>query len=586
VSALLLLLLSGQVADAGRLPSRDDAEKLVDQLIDQSLNGQVRRTWIRRSIREADPREGEAALARSAEDRIARRLAPGGDLYKRFVQSPEIYGSVEGPDYIRVVLEGNDWFTVLVDRKNGRPQVRSFELSSCGLCSEPERFVRDLLAETALLGDAAHRLLPGIEMLVSSVHPTNEWKRERWIWAYVNRAAGAEYTTRMLRNASVIGSRGRRVQVRLEEGEESWPVLYLRERWWLDYGALDPDSVWKMGDREAEEWARADTVRKARIAMWEPDWRSHAEGIEISDGALYIAPRTLQEDILIYDQDMGRRWAMWALLEKEQGRVQARVEAPRLPRRMFVDTLDWPALFRFALSPDGRLFAVSAHNRLWVFDLRSGETIWNQRDFSGAGGLAFSPDASALAVLDRSFGGLQIFSTSKFDRLSRAQGLREATDMVWISEGLLASNADSVAFIPNGAASAESSLDLHCSAGASSLATIPGKGETWVYCPAIRTRLLKMDHLRLDAFSSERFLQGERKAGGFAVDPLGQWMVIPAQRHQAEGMCLYDVEAGEERRCFGQMPLRQAHFDASGSTIYGIDQRGRAWKWRLSDLLD
>jgi hypothetical protein len=63
-------------------------------------------------------------------------------------------------------------------------------------------------------------------------------------------------------------------------------------------------------------------------------------------------------------------------------------------------------------------------------------------------------------------------------------------------------------------------------------------------------------------------------------------MVIPAQRHQAEGMCLYDVEAGEERRCFGQMPLRQAHFDASGSTIYGIDQRGRAWKWRLSDLLD
>ena len=326
-------------------------------------------------------------------------------------------------------------------------------------------------------------------------------------------------------------------------------------------------------------------MRKARISVWEPDWRSHSGGVEVSDGALLIVPRTLQEDILIYDQDMGRRWAMWALLGTESGRVHARLEAPRLSSRMFVDTIDWPELFRFALSPNGQHLAVSAHDRVWVFDLTRGETVWEERGFSGAGGLAFSPDGEALAVLDRALGGLQIFSTRGFQRMLRGHGPREATGLLWLSEGLLAISQEATAFIPHGATKVESSSVLECDNGSPSLDALPGRGEIWLYCPGTRTGLQRLNHLNPTQQVATYWLQGERKAGSFAVAPSGNWMVIPAQRHQAEGMCLYDVSQHEEGRCFGQMPLRQAQFDADGNNLYGIDQRGRAWKWRLSDLL-
>ena len=357
--------------------------------------------------------DAQAQLERSS---LLRRLAPGGDLYKDLVRSPAIYGSVEGPDYVRVVLEGGEWLTVVVGSSNGRPKVRAFETSSCGLCSEPERYIRDLIAEVQATGDASHRLLPGIELLTRSVYPENEWRRERWIWAYVNRAAGSGHTTRVLRDASVVDSNGRLVSVNLGDRVEIWPLVYLKERWWLDYAGLEEDSVLRMGKSEAESWTRASTVRSARLSNWQPDWRQQEGVVQVSDGALFFVQRGLQEDLLLYDQDMGRRWAMWATLDEREGQVLAKVDAPRLPSRIFVDTIDWPELFRFALSPTGQFLAVAAHNRLWVFDTEAGEVVLERKDLSGAGGLAFSPIGGTLAVLGRAFGALRFFETTGLKR--------------------------------------------------------------------------------------------------------------------------------------------------------------------------
>jgi hypothetical protein len=588
--ALLLFALMGPTAQARRPSAAQAAEDLVDQLIDQTLNGQVRRGWIRQRFREANPQGTDAANARRAEAEIARDLAPGGELYKRFVQSSLIYGSIEGPDYIRVVLEKDldlnavsgprDWFTVVVENPTGRPRIREWGFSSCGLCSEPERFVRDLFEEVDRVGDAAHRLLPGLELVVSAVHPDNEWKRDRWIWAYVNRAAGAQYTTRALRGAKVLGSRSRQIQVNLKTGQETWPVLYLRERWWLDYGGLSANSVWTLRVADVEKWTQPDTVRKARLANWQPGWRLAKRGVQVSDGALFIAQRNVQEDLLLYDQDIGRRWALWAFLDENSGAVHARIDAPRLSRRMFVDTLGWPDLFRFTLSPDGRLFSVSAKDRVWAFDLDQGTTLWTELGVPGGGVLAFSADGLSLAVLDRAIGGLQIYSTRDFSRQSRARGPRGAVDMLWLEEGLLVLTDQALAWVSDG--KTREALSLDCQGA--KLAVLPGKNQALVFCPGTVSELLQVNTHAITEPPQSIPLLGERKSGDFAVSPAGKWAVLPAQAHQKEGMCLFNLESGQDGPCFAKDPLRQVRFSADGANLLGIDHRGRAWKWTVRDL--
>lgn len=581
----LSLFLQGE-AQAARAPDRDAAEELVDQLIDRVLVGDLSEAWASRHLQAwlpyADVGEEQTEAERAS---LQRRLAPGGDLYKGFVRSPAIYGSVEGPDYVRVVLEGGEWLTVVVDSPNGRPQVRSFETSSCGLCSEPERHLRDLIEEVQATGDASHRLLPGIELLTNSVHPENEWLRERWTWAYVNRAAGSGYTTRILRGAAVLDSSGRSVSLQLQTGTETWPLVYLKQRWWVDYGGLAEDSVLRMAESDSEAWTRASTVRSARLASWQPDWRQQEGIVQVSDGALFFVHRGLQEDLLLYDQDMGRRWAMWALVDEREGRVLSKMDAPRLPRRIFVDTMGWPDLFRFALSPNGSHLAVAAHNRLWVFDLEAAGVDLELKDLSGAGGVAFSPDGKELAVIDRAFGGLRIFETPKYSEKRRFRGPVEALQVHWTVEGLWFLTEDSLSLRDPVQGEERWSRSLSCEEEPR-MSMVPALSETWVYCPNPRSSILRIPHHAPEESEDLLVLPGTRKTGTFAVSREGRWLVVPSERNQEEGMCLLNLTVQDwTPRCFSSLPLRSAEFGEDGRTLTGIDQRGRTWRWKLSTLL-
>ena len=585
IAFTLSLFLQGE-ALATRAPDREAAEDLVDQLVDRVLVGNLSEAWAKRTLQGWLPFEemddAQAQLERSS---LLRRLAPGGDLYKDLVRSPAIYGSVEGPDYVRVVLEGGEWLTVVVGSSNGRPKVRAFETSSCGLCSEPERYIRDLIAEVQATGDASHRLLPGIELLTRSVYPENEWRRERWIWAYVNRAAGSGHTTRVLRDASVVDSNGRLVSVNLGDRVEIWPLVYLKERWWLDYAGLEEDSVLRMGKSEAESWTRASTVRSARLSNWQPDWRQQEGVVQVSDGALFFVQRGLQEDLLLYDQDMGRRWAMWATLDEREGQVLAKVDAPRLPSRIFVDTIDWPELFRFALSPTGQFLAVAAHNRLWVFDTEAGEVVLERKDLSGAGGLAFSPSGGTLAVLGRAFGALRFFETTGFEETGRVGGPPEALQMQWSAEGIWILTESKLLLQDSEANRELWSTEVDCDARPV-IAAVSELAETWLYCPGNRTTIRRFEHHAPSSDARALQLKGPRKAGSFAVSSDGRWLVVPAARTQEEGMCLSDLSSAEaEPVCFSTHPLRSVSFDQDGRGLTGIDQRGRTWRWQLSSLL-
>ena len=579
----LSLFLQGE-ATAGRAPDRDAAEDLVDQLIDRVLIGDLSESWADRHLHAWLPYSETGEEQTQAERAsLLRRLAPGGDLYKGLVRSPTIYGSVEGPDYVRVVLEGGEWLTVVVDAPNGRPQVRAFETSTCGLCREPERYLRDLVAEVQSTGDASHRLLPGIELLTNSVHPDNEWKRERWVWAYVNRAAGSGYTTGVLRNASVLDSAGRMVTLALQTGEETWPLVYLKKRWWVDYAGLPENSVLRMDESESESWTAASTVRAARLSSWRPDWREQEGVVQVSDGALFFEYRDIQEDLLLYDQDMGRRWAMWAVVDEREGRVLAKMDAPRLPRRMFVDTMGWPELFRFSLAPDGQHLAVAAHNRLWVFDLASAEVRLELKDLSGAGGLAFSPDGGQLAVLDRAFGGLRFFETRQFSERSRSRAPAEALQIQWTAEGLWFLTADALSLRVDDGGEEVWSQELACGESAQ-MSHVAALAETWVYCPGRGVGVLRVPHHAPN--DGERIpIHGSRKPGAFAISGDGRWLLVPAKTTQAEGMCLMDLSRSKSTPfCFSTLPLRNASFDAEGRTLTGIDQRGRTWRWQTSTL--
>jgi len=70
--------------------------------------------------------------------------------------------------------------------------------------------------------------------------------------------------------------------------------------------------------------------------------------------------------------------------------------------------------------------------------------------------------------------------------------------------------------------------------------------------------------------------------GVVSIDPLGRYLVSPT----AEGrVVLWDRRHDEPLVVFGEAPLVQVEWDPRGEWLYGLDDSGRLWRWRLASLL-
>ncbi len=580
--------ISAALAAASPAPTEREAVAFVEEVIDTVADGRVSGLWAASTFVPWEVQDATASVRLAWAEQLDERLASGGDWREVLGQRPRVAGTVSGPDYTRVVLEDSTW-TLVVRRAPDSLVVDRMVPSSCGLCSEPERFVADLFATVDGRASAGRRLLPGAELSVEAwLAEGGPRDLQRWSWAWQNRNARAGYLWWLLQDAQVAEVLGpETVRVTLASGAEDWTVLYADHRWQVDYHRLPADSALRLPEDRVQHWTTTGRVRQETLAWWRPTWRDHGGAVLVDDAVLFAAPRALQGDLVVYHQDMASRWAMIATLDPETGEVEHTVAAPRVPMSFFLPTSGWWDWLELSLSPDGRHLAVGVQTRLWVIAVDTGEVLRSQGRLPRVTSLTWSPDGRQLAVGDL-FGGTSLYGGKDFDKQHqvRASG-RPIHAHTWLADRLLAvDEAGAVhawrlpSLTPLGV------QDKACCGAVHGVERLPFTGELVVGCagtcaPAWLWRWDPVSPAPPEVLADIRLAPS---AGPISVDPTGRWLVVG---HQGDGgaMALWDLREGRIAATFSELPLRQVQWSPEGGRIWGLDLAGRSWRWDVALLL-
>jgi len=566
------------------------AVDLVEEFSQRLATDTLTHEWIRAHFEACDPDLVGEVLAQANLSRVSQEFALGQRLHRGVVSgSRAILGVVEGPDYHRVVLQGSPWTTVVVSGADVH-RIRTVEISSCGLCEEPERFVRDLLVDVRSRGDGTHRLLPGKELYVSSLIAGVGEREAEWLAAWQARNVTAGYTRWLLHHARVAGSSGSLVELTWGKHAEEWRLLYQKGRWVLDYEALPEQSRLRLSREDLASWQDHEHVAALRAKWWLPTWRKQADKTLISRDLLYAVPRPAQGDLLVYGHDVGRRFAHLGLLDSESGEVLGSFALPTLPERVYMPLDSWRELFRFSLSPDGTLFAVAAHDRLWVIQTDTGEVLHRLQGLAGAGALAFSQDGRLLAVAEKYSGAIALLDVEQeFLRVEQARYFpANVQDLLSSEEGWLILLSDG-RIRRVGMRSLLSPLEPDkrlCCGAVSAVTRRVRTGGVVVSCAeACESGILwtwePMEHGEATALAAGG---REPASGPLAVDQTGGWLVRPLPSESSAAVVV-SLDGAPGQLQFGDQPLIQVQWDPTGQAVWGVDVYGRAWKWPVSRLL-
>lgn len=573
----ILVLLAG-VVHAARPPDSDRATSLVEEFTERAASESLDAVWLREVVRPLALAELPPSARRSYYHHLERALDRDSNLGRTLGQAPEVLGVVDGPDYVRVVLDTSPALTAVIRKDASGVFVERFERSACGLCSEQERFVADLLDELAS-GEGKPRLLPGVDLHVDAAAqasvPTD------WVYAWHARNVDAGYLRWLARDAEVISGDALGVDVALVGRTETWPVVYTDGRWQLDYAELDADSPVRLADEGLATWREDRVIARHSVEWWIPARDERELGLLLATDVRLVAPRPLQGDLLLYVQDLERSFALAALIDPSTGEVERRIGLPTLSKRENHDPDTWADLFVGALSPDGKTLAIGAHRRLWIVDLESGDVLRTVYDLNGLRALSWSPDGARLAVGDER--GVSLLDGARFgdrarhwaETLSPVEGLVYEDDRVWMlqEDGLLTPLSVPKLLPSEGGISA-------CCGEVRGVTTLAHSGEILVGCAGTcdPAWLWRWEPGGEALVLADQDWRGQR--GTVGASPDGRYLVSPTADARA---ALWDLREGEVVAVFGPSPLEQVSWDSD--RIYALDTRSRAWSWELSELV-
>ncbi|MFT5585464.1 MAG: hypothetical protein ACI9VR_003056 [Cognaticolwellia sp.] len=550
---LLLGELAGGVLDSER------QKQLFWPSLDGSLHPAAKRAWF---------------------DELSRKLA-AGELAQTLRANPEVGAIVAGPDYVRVVLDTRPVLSTRVSRVEGSLRALGFEPAVCQACTEQERFVVALLARVQR--HRKHRSLTvGADLWLD---PAAEYPQEppAFLLAWHNRNVDAGYLRWVLQDAVLAGSQGSEVQVALRDRTETWTLRYREGRWMLDYASLPLDSPLRLDPDQVEDWRNGELLEEAAVGWWLPSWREQASGLVVGEDLLFVSPRAVQGDLVVYGQALDRSYAILALLDPESGSVNARFSLPTLSRQQNFSQRSWRDLFHIALSPDGRLIAIGAWDRMWVVRVDDGEVLSERYALSGLDLLAWSPDGSRLLAADHLvLLDLEPSTLRESQRIPLAKPLVDLSwsyGQVWTVDRLGEVKALDALDLSRSIAS-----ETACCGGVLGCELDPGSGELLVSCSAVCEPAWLWVW---DGSGEPMQLADETLAapsGALALDPTGRYLVTPADGRAA---AVYDRREERASEPFGlSIPLRQAAWSSDGATLYGVDMMGTAWAWSLSHVLE
>ena len=108
----------------------------------------------------------------------------------------------------------------------------------------------------------------------------------------------------------------------------------------------------------------------------------------------------MYSDIVMYGQDIGRRWAQTALVEQLSLRAIMASSAPTISPRLKIDISGWTNEFSFALSPNERHLLIGAYNRGWIIELETGSVVWEGVEFRAVSSLGWGGGGDQFAIAE------------------------------------------------------------------------------------------------------------------------------------------------------------------------------------------
>lgn len=373
---LALLTIAAMAGDVYRPeshppPGRTAALDLLEGLMSATA-GPVDVDWLKTHVR---PTQLPAAPPESWYAQLAQSLGPDGAVGGLLRRTDGPSQVVDGPAYTRIILEGTPRLTLTV-RVAEQQQVVFDEITvtSCTLCPEPVRFVRDLLWDVQRKQHAEGRLLPGIEMMLDAAIAS---RGTSWLALLQTRNQKGRELTRLLVGAQVIGAEGEIVQIRYADGsEDTWTIGWKHETWQLDYDALPPESPLRLSRRDSEQWRNPHYLQQLALGRWSPTWHSLESESGLFVGAHAIGAQWDPRDdtLLIAVMGLDRILAGVIRVDPWTRSVTERIPLPPPTTGTQMDLGDWSGRWHFRVSPDATLAAVSMPGRLWQIDLRSHQT--------------------------------------------------------------------------------------------------------------------------------------------------------------------------------------------------------------------
>lgn len=565
---------------AARAPDVHRAQLFVELFIEELADGSLD---SERQEQVFWPSSGEPlhpAAKRAWFDELSRSLA-GGELWETLQGNPGVRSVVPGPDYVRVVLNTEPALSTRVTRVDGSLRALGFEPAVCQDCTEQERFVVALLSRVQR-HRKHHSLSAGADLWLD---PATEYPQDpgAFLLAWHNRNVDAGYLRWVLQDAELVGSHGNEVQVALKDRTETWSLGYREGRWMLNYALLPQDSPLRLAPEQVEDWRDGKLLEENAVGWWLPSWREQTSGLVVGEDLLFVSPRAVQGDLVVYGQTLDRTHAILALLDPSSGAVNARFSMPTLSRQQNFSQRAWRDLFHIALSPDGRLIAIGAWDRMWVVRVDDGEVLSERYALSGLDLLAWSPDGTRLLAADHlvllELDPLTLRDSQRIPLGKPLVDLSWSYGQVWTVD-----RQGEVRVLDPKDLRRSTASETACCGGVLGCEVDPGSGELLVSCSAAcePAWLWVWDGSGVPVQLADQALAASE--GALALDPTGRYLVTPAVDRAA---AVYDRSGKRTSEPFGRsVPLRQAAWSSDGATLYGVDRMGTAWAWSLSRVLD
>lgn len=516
-----------------------------------------------------------AALSRHAAAAWAHALRPDSPLAARLGSDPAVVAVSRGPATTRVVFDGRPYLSVVVQDDVDPPVIVDVVSTSCGSCTEPWRWVADLVDDLARRGHMGHRLIPGLELHLEDHLAENPGLRgSYWPASLESRLQDDASIAHDLADARVVSEQDGHVTLSFTDGStDVWSLIWHEQRWQVDYSQLSSRSPLWFSAGQARQWRRGSHRRQTALATWEPSWRQAAgdSGQIIAHDAVGAMFDPRDGSVLVVLLDIGRILGGVVRLDPDLRVVQRRypLPAPTDGRHLVVGP--WVEKWRMALSPEGELLAVTTPDKVVILDLESGSTRSGSRRRE-VSALSWARGQSEALLVGEPRGALTIAGAS--ERTLKLPGRPVLVDQD--DEGLIVALSDGTVHLgAPGELAVEHAATVCCGALTDAVRSVT-TGELLLSCDA------SCDHAaeRRLAFATEStMLPGHGSYGRAASwSPTGDHFTTGAPADEP-GLLIWDARRNEPVARLGEHPIRGVDWSPDGTRLLAVTATGEVWLW-------